>query len=210
VTTAELEAEIVRLHQVEHWPVGTIAAQLSVHADAVKRVLGLGGAAAGDPPRARMIDPYRDFVALTLAQYPTLRATRLHDMLRERGFKGAVRTLREYVAQVRPRPRREVFLRTEPMPGEQSQIDWAYVGKVRVDGGERALWLFVLVLAYSRDVGRVCLRSVGALPVSLAGARGARAWRAHEAVAVRQPQDRGAGAPGRRRALPGESGPYPR
>ncbi len=150
MTTADVEAEIVRLHFVEHWPVGTIATQMGVHADVVRRVLGIGAAHRVDQPRARLVDQYRDFVKETLERYPTLRATRLHDMLRERGYKGAQRTLREYVAQVRPKPRREVFLRTEPMVGEQSQIDWAYIGKVPVDGGERALWLFVLVLAYSR------------------------------------------------------------
>ena len=30
-TTPEVEAEIVRLHYAEHWPVGTIATQLEQH-----------------------------------------------------------------------------------------------------------------------------------------------------------------------------------
>jgi transposase len=149
--TTEVEAEIVRLYFAEHWRVGTIATQLDVHPDAVRRVLGIGGGPrSGVPPRVRLVDPYREFIDETLARYPTLRATRLYDMLRERGFRGAVRTLRGHVAVVRPRRRREVFLRTEPLLGEQSQIDWAYVGKLTVPGGERALWLFVLVLSYSR------------------------------------------------------------
>ncbi len=146
MTPSELEAEVVRLHFVEHWPVGTIAAQLGVHRDVVERVLGLGGARTGALPRPRLVGPYRDFIAETLERYPRLRATRLFDMLRERGFAGAVRTVREYVACVRPKPRREVYLVTESLPGEQSQIDWAYVGKL----GDRALWLFVLVLSHSR------------------------------------------------------------
>jgi transposase len=151
--TPELEAEIVRLHFAEHWRVGTIATQLGVHPDLVKRVLGIRKAGLGEAlPRPRLVGPYRDFIAQTLTTYPTLRATRLYDMLRERGYKGAVRTLREYVAGVRPKPRREVYLRTEPLVGEQSQIDWAYVGKLTVDGAERALWLFVLVLSYSRSL----------------------------------------------------------
>jgi transposase len=150
MTTPEFEAEIVRLHFVEHWRVGTIATQLGVHPDVVKRVLGLGPKSSGALPRPRLVGPYRDFISETLQKYPRLRATRLHDMLRERGYTGAVRTLRDYVALVRPKPRREVYLRTEPLIGEQSQIDWAYVGKLPVAGGERALWLFVSVLSYSR------------------------------------------------------------
>lgn len=151
MTSAEQDAEICRLHHAEHWRVGTIAAQLGLHPDAVKRVLGIGvPRAGGGSERARMVTPYRVFIDETLARYPRLRATRLWDMLRERGYKGAVRTLREYVAEVRPRPKAEAFLRTEPLIGEQAQVDWAHVQKVAVPGGERGLWLFVIVLAYSR------------------------------------------------------------
>ncbi|MEY4583341.1 MAG: integrase [Pseudomonadota bacterium] len=130
MTTPELEAEIVRLFFAEHWKVGTIVAQLGTHADVVRRVIGIGVARMPSTPRARMIDPYRAFVDETLARYPRLRATRLHDMLVERGYAGAQRTLRQYVAQVRPTPRRQIYLRTEPLPGEQAQVDWAYVGKM--------------------------------------------------------------------------------
>lgn len=145
----EQEAEIVRLYYVEHWPVGTIGTQLDQHPDVVKRVLGQGKTPSA-PPATRLCDPFRPFIQETLQRYPRLRATRLYDMLRDRGFQGAARTVREYVVPLRPRPRKEVFLHTEPLLGEQAQVDWAYVGKLPVPGGERALWLFVLVLSYSR------------------------------------------------------------
>lgn len=146
----QTEAEIVRLHFAEHWKVGTICAQLGLHPDVVERVLGVGEARGGALPRPRLCGPYHDFIKETLTRYPRLRATRLYDMLRERGFTGAVRTLRRYVQRVRPQPRREVYLRTEPLVGEQAQVDWAYVGKLPVPGGQRALWLFVMVLSHSR------------------------------------------------------------
>jgi len=147
----ETEAEIHRLYYAEHWRVGTIAAQLGIHADVVRRVLGLDGRRATAPiARPRFVDPYRDFIDATLRQYPRLRATRLHDMLKERGYSGSVRTLREYVADVRPSARPDAALRLETLPGEQTQVDWAYVGKHPVPGGWRSLWVFVLVLAYSR------------------------------------------------------------
>ena len=77
--TPELEAEVVRLHFAEHWRVGTIAAQLGLHPDAIRRVLGLGAQAGEALPRPRLVGPYRDFIAQTLARYPRLRATRLQD-----------------------------------------------------------------------------------------------------------------------------------
>ena len=148
----EVEAEIRRLHFAEHWRVGTIATQLGVHADVVRRVLGLL-----PPPeatvirqRATLIGPYLPFIDETLRQYPRLRATRLFDMARGRGYQGCLRSLREHVATVRPSTPQAAYLRTEPLPGEQAQVDWAHVGELPVAGGQRALWVFVMVLSHSR------------------------------------------------------------
>jgi len=149
-TTPEVEAEIVRLHYAEHWPVGTIATQLTLHPDVVRRVLGVGASQRPSQLRAKLVDPYRELIDDTLRRYPKLLATRLHDMLAERGFRGSVRTVREHVALVRPRRRRQIYLTTETLPGEQAQVDWAFVGKLPFPGGERQLWLFVMVLAHSR------------------------------------------------------------
>ncbi len=144
-------AEIRRLYFAEHWKRGTIAAQLGVHFDVVVRVLGSFGPKAGSPrPDARVLEPYIPFVDETLSRYPRLVATRIQDMLVERGYEGSVRTLRRYVREARPAPRNEVFLRVETLPGEQAQVDWAHVGSLPVAGGHRALWAFVMVLAYSR------------------------------------------------------------
>ena len=107
-STRELEAEILRLHYAEHWPVGTITTQLGLHPDVVKRVLGLGEPSAEAPRRPRIVEPFHDFIVDQLTQYPRLRATRIYDMVRDRGFAGAVTTVRRYVADVRPAPRREV------------------------------------------------------------------------------------------------------
>jgi len=91
----ETETEIRRLFFAEHWKVGTIAGQLNVHHDVVRRVLGLLPAR---PPgtsgrRPQRLDPYREFIAQQLAQYPRLRSTRLYDMIHERGYGAAGRGL---------------------------------------------------------------------------------------------------------------------
>lgn len=145
-----IEAEIRRLFYAEHWKVGTIAGQLDVHHDVVRRVLGLLPPAEATEPRTLRLDPYRAFITEQLGQYPRLRATRLFDMIQPRGYRGSVRTLRRWIASVRPAPHAEVFLRLQPLAGEQAQIDWAHVGALSVPGGERPLWVFLMVLAYSR------------------------------------------------------------
>jgi transposase len=148
----QVETEIRRLFFAEHWKVGTIARQLDVHHDVVRRVLGLLPDTPGDPtePRLRRVDRYREFIAEQLTLYPRLRSTRLYDMIKPRGYVGSVRTLRRFVTGIRPAPQAEVFLRLQPLAGEQAQIDWAHVGTIPVPGGERPLWVFLMVLSYSR------------------------------------------------------------
>jgi transposase len=164
--STEVEVEIRRLYYAEHWKVGTIASQLSVHAEVVRRVLGMLEREPLGAERPRLMEPYTGFVAETLKSYPRLRATRLYDMLRGRGYEGSVRTVREYVAGVRPEPKKEAYLRVETLIGEQAQVDWAHVGQVSVDGGQRALWLFVQVLSWSRALWGEFVLDMGAHSLS--------------------------------------------
>jgi transposase len=145
-----LEAEILRLHTTEHWPVGTIATQLRVHHATVRRVLAQAGVPAQKPVRASMVEPYLAFITETLAKYPTLRASRLYTMVRERGYPGAPDHFRSIVARLRPRPAAEAYLRLRTLPAEQAQVDWAHFGKVQIGRALRPLMAFVMVLSYSR------------------------------------------------------------
>lgn len=148
----EVRVEIRRLFYAEHWPVGTIAAQLGVHPDTVNKAVGTDRFNNAGKPRPSALDDYVAFVQATLKQYPTLTATRLYDMLKQRGYEGSAVQLRRRVRQLglRPQPRSEAFFRLEVLPGEQAQVDWGYFGTVTVGQTERKLWLFVMVLSWSR------------------------------------------------------------
>jgi transposase len=149
-------AEIVRLHFVENWPVGTIAAQLCVHHDVVERVIGdeekkgLPPAAAAD--RDRRITRFIPFIVATLEKYPKLTATRLHVMCRERGYVGGVDHFRHCVRALRPKHPAEAFLRLPSLAGEEAQVDWGHFGKVTLGRAVRPLVAFVMVLSYSRRI----------------------------------------------------------
>lgn len=149
---ANIEADIRRLFFAEHWKVGTIAAQLHVHPDVVRRVAGLSSPKRVLPSStpALLLQPFCSLIEQTLTQYPTLRATRLFDMIRARGYTGSVRTLRRHVRAMRPPRKVEAFTHIETLAAEQAQIDWAQVGTLSVPGGQRPLWVFVMVLGYSR------------------------------------------------------------
>ncbi len=148
-----LEAEILRLHHSEHWPIGTIATQLRVHHSTVRRVL-----AQADVPmapmtvRASIAAPYVAFIVATLTKYPTLRASRLYQMVKERGYPGAPDHFRALVAQLRPRRAAEAYLRLRTLPGDQAQVDWAHFSTLTVGRAVRPLMAFVMVLSYSRQL----------------------------------------------------------
>jgi transposase len=149
----ERATEILRLYHAEKWKPGTIARQLGVHHNTVRRVLAQAGQAPGfDSTRASMADPFVPLIEQTLEKYPTLRASRLYAMVRERGYPGGPDHFRHVVARYRPAPAAEAYLRLRTLPGEQAQVDWGYFGKRRIGRAERALWGFVMVLSYSRQI----------------------------------------------------------
>lgn len=148
---AELYAAIRRHYFADHWKVGTIAQQLGVHPDTVKRVIGVERFnAQRTAARHTITDPYIPYIRHTLEQYPRLRATRLYDMVRARGYRGSVVQLRRVVRVLRPVPAREPMLRLRTLPGQQGQVDWASFGRMRIGRAERPLNCFVLTLSYSR------------------------------------------------------------
>ena len=146
---AETVARIRRLFYVEHWKIGTIASNLGVHPDAVRNALETDRFNRARIHRATLADPYVSFVRDTLHSYPRLRATRIFQMLRQRGYQGSLVALRRVVARLRP-TRSEAFLRLHTFPGEQGQVDWAHFGEVRIGRARRRLSCFVLTLSYSR------------------------------------------------------------
>ena len=147
---ADKEAKIVRLHRQEKWPVGTIARHEGVHPDVVRRVLSQAGQSLTPPVRPRLVDPYVPFIKQTLETYPDLHASRLYQMVKERGYPGQPDHFRAVVAGLRPRRVAEAYLRLHTLPGEQAQVDWAHFGTLRVGKACRALMGFVMVLSHSR------------------------------------------------------------
>jgi transposase len=146
----ERRAEIRRLFYAEHWRVGTIAQALGVHPDAVRLAIEVERLPSRTARlRASRLDPYLPFVRETLERYPRLRATRLYEMLRARGYDGSVVQLRRVVARLRP-PRREAYLRLSVLPGEQAQVDWGCFGTLGTGTAKRPLSCFVMVLSWSR------------------------------------------------------------
>lgn len=151
--TPERRAQILRLYQVEHWRIGTIARQLHLHRDTVRGVLAVASALRpASVVKPKLIDPYVPFVQEILAKFPTLAASRLYAMVQARGYRGGSSHFRHLVAPMRPKPMAEAFLRLRTLAGEQAQVDWAHMGHVQIGKAQRPLMAFVMVLSHSRRI----------------------------------------------------------
>jgi transposase len=149
----ELEAQILRYYHAEKWRIGTIAVQLGVHRGTVQRVLAQAGLPTQVPlQRSSRVDPYLPFIRDTLERFPTLTASRLYQMVRERGYAGAPDHFRHLVSLHRPRRSAEAYLRLRSLPGEQAQVDWGHFGHLEIGRARRPLMAFVMVLSYSRQI----------------------------------------------------------
>lgn len=149
----DTEAAILRYYHAEKWKIGTIARQLGLHHDTVRRVLANAGVTfARHSIRPSKADPYVPFILETLAKFPTLTASRLYEMVKARGYTGAPDHFRAIVRRHRPAKPAEAFLRLTTLPGEQGQVDWAHFGSFEVGNARRRLVAFVMVLSYSRRI----------------------------------------------------------
>jgi transposase len=145
----EVRVQIRRYFYAEHWKVGTIAQALGLHPDTARRAVEVERFHRAEQLRATMLDPYLPFVRQTLEAHPRLCATRLHRMLRDRGYRGSIEQLRRVVVRLRPQPQ-EAFLRLQVFAGEQAQVYWAHFGSVAIDRAKRAPSCFVMTLSWPR------------------------------------------------------------
>jgi len=145
----ELVVTLRRLFYAEHWKIGTIAKELDLHHETVRRALETDRFNRPRRLRPSILDPFVTFLRQILDQYPRLRSTRIFQMIQQRGYTGSVVQLRRLVARLRPIPR-EAFLRLSTFAGEQAQVDWADFGTVLIGRARRRLSCFVLRLSFSR------------------------------------------------------------
>ena len=147
----DTRARIVRLSRAEGWPVGTIARHLGVHHGTVTRALRASGQERR--PRAKLIDPFVDFVRERLEAAPDLPASTLWRQVADLGYRGGEDHFRHSLRALglRPVKRPEPSMRLRFLPAEQAQVDWAEFGKVRIGRAERRLMGLLVTLSHSRQ-----------------------------------------------------------
>lgn len=101
------------------------------------------------PPKPGKLDAYKGYIQQRLAAaHPDwIPATVIDREIRERGYQGSIRTLRYFMADLRPEPKPDPVVSFETDPGQQMQVDWGVFRR-----GESPLSAFVATLGWSRYV----------------------------------------------------------
>ena len=126
-----------------------IASHLGVSRSTVYNHLGGGERSKPRKKRVSKLDPFKGHIGSRLEQFD-LPCTVLHRELAALGYAGGLTILRDYVRPFKRDLTRRVSERFETEPGRQAQIDWGECGSIEVGGERKKLYVFVLVLGYSR------------------------------------------------------------
>lgn len=149
----EEHTEIRRLFYAEHHTINAIATAQCLHHDTVRRAIGTSSFnARAAMIRQGVVDPYVWLIDSTVESVPRVRATRMTEILKSRGYPGSVDAVRRYLRQLRGSRKEDAALRLSMLPGEQAQCDWGHFGTIQVGNAKRKLSCFVMVLSYSRYI----------------------------------------------------------
>jgi transposase len=99
--------------------------------------------------RQSMLDLYREEIRSLLDRDPDASAAVIRQRIAEKGYRGGISILRDFLRTVRPKSRR-AFIRFESVPGEQCQTDWGHFGTMTYGNTSRKLYCFAITECHSR------------------------------------------------------------
>lgn len=132
-------------------PLRTIAKELGLARNTVRKYVRTPAEAVVRPPRASKLDPYKDQIRRWVREDHLANCATMLLRLQVLGYAGKVSILKQFVHPLRPPTAsgRSPVIRYETRPGEQLQFDWGEF-VYEQDGVARKVFGFTAVLSYSR------------------------------------------------------------
>ena len=144
---------IFEIHRLAHegHSIRKIARVLTLSRDSVAKYLKEPNPKRSVSKRASTLDPFKDEIAQFLERDPEVSAVVIRQRLGEKGFRGGISIVRDYLRSVRGRAKKkEPFIRFESAPGEQCQVDWGHFGSITCGTTTRKLSCLAVVESHSR------------------------------------------------------------
>jgi len=97
------------------------------------------------------LDGFSGLIDDMLAECDDVSAVVVLQKLRQKGFKGQLTIVRDYLRRKRKKQKnRQAFIRFESEPGQQMQVDWGHFDSIDYEGDKRKLYGLAVVESYSR------------------------------------------------------------
>ena len=102
--------------------------------------------------RKSQLDPYTGNIRVWIEEDSDYTATWIYDRLCNMGFSGSYEIVKRQVRQLKTEYQKVAYMRFETEPGFQAQVDFGEFKVDRSDGSIRKLYLFSMILGYSRKI----------------------------------------------------------
>jgi len=129
-----------------------IARRLGISRNTVKKFLQNPDPKAVYPVRKSLLDGYEGNIHAWLEEDCDYNATWIYDHLVKMGFPGSYEIVKRRVRELKEKKGQIAYLRFETEPGFQAQVDFGEFQVEQVDGIIRKLYLFAMILGYSRKI----------------------------------------------------------
>jgi Transposase and inactivated derivatives len=132
-----------------------IARKLGISRNTVKKYIEHQGYPEPDRSkinRKSLLDQFQGNIAAWLDEDMEYKATWIYDRLRPMGFPGSYEIVKRAVHAIKEERQRIAYMRFETEPGFQSQVDFGEFQVENADGTIRKLYLFSMILGYSRRI----------------------------------------------------------
>ena len=131
----------------------TIAKKLGISRNTVAKYIDnpqLAFQPPNDRNRYSKVTPFMGNIKAYLDEDPEYRATWIYDRLVAMGFSGSYEIVKRKVSELKQERHKVAYMRFETEPGYQAQVDFGEFQVERPDGGITKLYVFAMILGYSR------------------------------------------------------------
>jgi len=132
-----------------------IARKLGISRNTVKKYIDRPEsslARPGKPRRKSVLDPYHGMIKAWLEEDEHYTGTWIYDHLVKHGYSGSYETVKRKVGKMKRQRQKIAYMRFETNPGHQAQVDFGEFQVQLPDGRTRKLYLFSMILGYSRKI----------------------------------------------------------
>lgn len=130
------KSQISRMLKIDRKTVRKVLTAIETEGEVIKKT------------RPSILDPHKEYIQIQANK--GLTAKRIHqDLIRDFNFDGGYDTVKKYVKTIKDIPSK-VYMVLHSQPGEEAQVDFGYIGTLKINNTYKKAWIFVMTLSYSR------------------------------------------------------------